>query len=1159
MHWSLETVERAEIGANKETTAMEKTKIRMLSLSLLLVCLFAAVTASPQDRRTLATKVADILAQFPATSSTHRDRLADEILSLGETGIAEFTRQLIPAGSGNDTAVRFALNCMAVHAGEFGAEPKRALAEKALIGALATAPDPEVKTFLLSQLRLVGGEEAVKAAAPYLLDASLFEPATQLMLSAGNAAARQALRNALKKAKDANQVTIVKALGELRVEEANDAILSLADASGVPMRKAALAALAQIASPNSFSALTKAARKAGYRYDPANATSALLSYARNLGEKGNIALCEKVCRLILKNCADAERLPNSSAALGILVENRGYEALPDLLRAVDNKDKAYRNAALNLAEEITGVAATRQWLAKAQRANPQLRAEIIGMLGRQGDSRALGFIQSSLNAAEPQVSLAAAESLARMKKADAAADLLPLLKTRQGEDARRIADILLWILDERHLDPLVSMMDTLPPAAKAGAIGVVAAKGGKRYFEKIFALTSDQNAEIRAAAFAALKSLAGANDLPVLLRLLDSTSEPALIKEVQPALVRAVNQAEPAQTRSRALLEAMKTSPRPELILEILPQIGGAESLRAVAEQFDQPDTRRKDVAFRALVQWKDPEAAQRLYAVVAGGNAKYRDQAFTGFLRQIGSSSLTADQKLLQFRKILPFASRTSERRSLIRAMEGTKTFQSLLVVARYLDDPDLANDAAGAAMRIALPSSGGRDGLRGTVVRGILSKVVQILSGPESEYDKENIRGYLAAMPQDEGFVPLFNGKDLAGWKGLVENPIARAKMSPQELAVKQAEADQKMRSNWGTRDGTIVFNGSGDNLCSVKDYGDFEMLVDWRITKDGDSGIYLRGSPQVQIWDPARVDVGAQVGSGGLYNNQKNPGKPLLRADNPVGEWNTFRIAMIGEKVTVYLNGIKVVDSVVLENYWDRKQAIFPRGPIELQAHGTDLAFRDVYVREISDTEYSLTDEERTDGFASLFNGRDLGGWVGNKGGYKVEEGIMVYQPTAENRGNLYTEREYGDFQLRFEFQLTPGANNGVGIRAPLEGDAAYVGMEIQILDDTAPVYADLQAYQYHGSVYGVIPAKRGFLKPVGEWNSEQIIAKGSRIQVILNGTAIVDGDILEASKNGTIDHQQHPGLQRLSGHIGWLSHDSVVRFRNIRVKDLSPAKR
>jgi len=111
-----------------------------------------------------------------------------------------------------------------------------------------------------------------------------------------------------------------------------------------------------------------------------------------------------------------------------------------------------------------------------------------------------------------------------------------------------------------------------------------------------------------------------------------------------------------------------------------------------------------------------------------------------------------------------------------------------------------------------------------------------------------------------------------------------------------------------------------------------------------------------------------------------------------------------------------------------------------------------------------------------------------------------------------------------------------------------------MEIQILDNTAPEYANLQPYQYHGSVYGVIPAKREFLKPVGEWNSEEILAQGTHIKVTLNGIAIVDGDIRGPAENGTVDHRDHPGLKNKKGHIGFLGHESVVRFRNIRVKEL-----
>lgn len=190
-----------------------------------------------------------------------------------------------------------------------------------------------------------------------------------------------------------------------------------------------------------------------------------------------------------------------------------------------------------------------------------------------------------------------------------------------------------------------------------------------------------------------------------------------------------------------------------------------------------------------------------------------------------------------------------------------------------------------------------------------------------------------------------------------------------------------------------------------------------------------------------------------------------------------------------------------------------------------------------------------------FVSLFNGENLDGWVGNKDSYTVENGMIVIDPTGGGSGgNLYTEKEYSNFVLQFEFQLTPGANNGLGIHAPLEGDAAYVGKELQILDNTAEKYAELEPYQYHGSVYGVIPAKRGFQKPVGEWNEQEVIVEGSKVKVILNGTAIVDGDFLEASKEGTMDGKDHPGLQRSKGHIGFLGHGDVLSFRNIRIKDL-----
>lgn len=199
-------------------------------------------------------------------------------------------------------------------------------------------------------------------------------------------------------------------------------------------------------------------------------------------------------------------------------------------------------------------------------------------------------------------------------------------------------------------------------------------------------------------------------------------------------------------------------------------------------------------------------------------------------------------------------------------------------------------------------------------------------------------------------EGFTALFNGKDLAGWQGLVGDPPKRASMTPADLAAAQSIANERMRAHWSVVNGVLEFDGEGDNLCTVKNYANFELLVDWKVESKGDSGIYLRGSPQVQIWDP-HDQKEASVGSGGLYNNEKGPNKPLFVADKALGKWNSFRIRMIGENVTVWLNGKRVVDNVKLENYWERDKPIYPTGAIELQNHETRLHFKNIYIKELS----------------------------------------------------------------------------------------------------------------------------------------------------------------------------------------------------------------
>ena len=227
----------------------------------------------------------------------------------------------------------------------------------------------------------------------------------------------------------------------------------------------------------------------------------------------------------------------------------------------------------------------------------------------------------------------------------------------------------------------------------------------------------------------------------------------------------------------------------------------------------------------------------------------------------------------------------------------------------------------------------------------------------GHDDYVEFRNIRiKELSRLPRNnvapEGFTCLFDGVSLSGWKGLVADPPKRAKMSLAELAAAQAKADELMRQNWKIINGALMYQGNSfDNLCTAKAFGDFELLVDWKINEGGDSGLYLRGSPQVQIWDASNDKANPKhEGSGGLYNNQKNPSDPLKRADYYSGEWNHFDILMIGDKVTVHLNNEVVVHDVTLENYWERDKPIYPVGQIELQAHREPVYFRNLYIREL-----------------------------------------------------------------------------------------------------------------------------------------------------------------------------------------------------------------
>jgi hypothetical protein len=594
------------------------------------------------------------------------------------------------------------------------------------------------------------------------------------------------------------------------------------------------------------------------------------------------------------------------------------------------------------------------------------------------------------------------------------------------------------------------------------------------------------------------------------------------------------------EKRAEALLDAYAGGNREErrLLLPVIGRVGGKGALALVSSEVRNRSSDLRDEAVRSLAEWPTIDAFDTLLsAAKRTEKLNLRVVALRGCVRVVENDTITPDVAVRYHERTLMAAERMEEKRLVIGALANLHTAYALKVVAPYVRDDSLGLDAALAAGRIsggmAVPA--GELGSK-QVARAFIDAYVP------SKFRREVDRALDASAEANyppPGFRALFDGRTLDGWKGLVGDPLARSRLSPAQHADAQIRADSVMRAHWSAADGVLLFDGKGENLCTVEEFENFELLVDWKIDPLGDSGIYLRGSPQVQIWDPS---IWAE-GSGGLYNNQMNPNKPLRNADRPAGEWNTFRIRMVGERVTVYLNAVLVVDSVILENYWNRAIPIFPTGQIELQSHKTPLAFRNIFIRELP---------KRKQLFAgNLLNGVDLTGWVvvgGDAGSWGVRDGVL--STTGEGGGWLSTDREYDNFELDLDFRVQESGNSGVFLRAPREGDPAYTGMEIQVLDDYSEEYASLRPWQYCGSLYGVVPAARGASRKANEWQHCRIVACGPRVTVSLNGLPVVDADLVAHMDQ----ESSHPGLKRRSGYIGLQCHGGRIEYRNIVLREL-----
>ncbi|HWW40433.1 DUF1080 domain-containing protein [Pedobacter sp.] len=1139
---------------------MNKKILRVLLVLVMLSNALFTLTAHAQDKkdeRTINTRIADLLAQLPARDAVQLEGNMKEVANLGEEGYVTLISSLTTSKQGNNASIEYAIGGFTAYATKSGQQDLRNMAVNAYCKALAKLSDKQNKAFIISQFDLVGNDNAVSCLEGYLADDQLADEASRALAKIGTTSSTTALVNSLSKATGKAKIAIVEALGHTDAKVAATAIVPLTTSTDKELTKVSLYALANIGEASSKEILLKAAEQAGYKYDQTNAVAALLVYAQKniANDKAGV---ETIAKTILGRATAGDQVNERIAALKLLSAIQTDQQV--LLSAMADKQFEFRAAAVKFAAADVNDTNSAAWISQLKKADAATRVSILDMLGNSTAKSALPEVLKFIKSDDQQVKLAAIDAAVKLGQESVLEDLLKIMGKGDATSIENIARGISRIKGEGVTTKVGAYIPKAKPEVQVALINILAARAATNQITVIYPLLNSKNAEVRKAAFLSLQHVAVAENTTQLFDLLNKTTDAGELTAIQEAIIASIKGTADKDAQTDAILQQMSNTPADKKLLfyKVLGSLGGQKSLKSVSEAYTSGDDKTKKAAIEALSSWTDASSINELIRIArTTTNPDFLNQAIIGYLALVRNTDYPAEQRLLLLRNAMAVAQSPVQQQQILKDTEQAKCFNAIVFAGQYLDNGALQQAAANAVMNITMSGT-----YNGDIVRDLLNKTIAVITGGDAGYQKEGMRKYISEMKAGEGFVQVFNGKDLSGWKGLVADPIKRSKMDEKTLAAAQTKADVEARESWKVINGELQFQSHGNNLATVKKYGDFEMLVDWKIIDDkkgeGDAGIYLRGTPQVQIWDLARTKVGAQVGSGGLYNNQSNESKPLKVADNKLDEWNTFRILMNGDRVTVYLNGQLVTDNVILENYWDRGLPIFAEEQIELQAHGSPVAYRDIYIKEIPRPKpFELSTQEKKEGYKVLFDGTNMHSWTGNTTDYVIEDGTISVRPKPGkgSGGNLFTKEEFSDFVYRFEFQLTPGANNGLGIRAPLEGDAAYVGMELQILDNEAPIYKDLKAYQYHGSVYGTIPAKRGFLKPIGEWNYEEVIARGSKIKVTLNGTVILDGDIEPFKKSGTPDHQEHPGLLRERGHIGFLGHGSPVQFRNIRVKDLS----
>jgi HEAT repeat protein len=802
--------------------------------SALLALLLTFNPLSAQDNRTLDTKVADLLVQIPAGDQQKLNALMQSMLSLEKAGLQMILDMVIPPGRGDDTRTRMAIESLSRYLSQPGMEQEQNHWEAMILKEITGGEDPLVQSFFIRQLNYSGSQASLNQLSVYLTDPDLQDPAIRAMRDIDPAKAADLFAAQLQNTQGRPRIALVNAIKIIGNQNHADAVAALAGSGSVELQRSVLACLAVLGNPDSQKLLSDAAKKAGYMPESTCATGSFLVYASTLSEAGLHNQSLKISNSVIKKCSEPEQDVFKCAALVAAAGNRDIEQSVSLLvDAMKDKSKSYRMTAIRYA--AANNIPLDPWIkAMEDTRDNEVKSEILSLFGMLKKPEATAIVSAYMDNQDAGVRQEAAKALALIRKSEAVPDLLHYTLSYPAEpDSRTAQACLLQTVGTEQLPQLTEAMKEAPEGAKVVLIKVIAAKGDPGTFDILYAQLQESPA-IRSASIRNLYQVADQGDVGDLIRLFDQLEDKDELAAIETALVSAIRRGPYREVSTQALLLHAARTFTVENYIGVPAKVGGKEALEAVYETYTSGDEESRKRAFSGLIRSDDIYAAGPLFEIfVRSTEEKLKEAAFRNFLRIVSSSALPDDQKLLLVRKIEPYAGSAGDKELIIRAMGGIKTFLSFVCLGNYLEEDEVKIMAANALVRVVLPGSGMDNGMRGKLVKEKLDLAREIVSGPDSEYLKIDIQNYLDKMPGEKGFISMFNGTDLSGWHGLAADPLKKKELSEKELQELQTEADEKLKENWSVKDGYIVFNGKGSNLCSVKEYGSFELIVDWRIT--------------------------------------------------------------------------------------------------------------------------------------------------------------------------------------------------------------------------------------------------------------------------------------------------------------------------------------